>query len=83
MLTVALSVSVLVNVGVVGRWWLRRSNDRHPYKRVHDVILVLYVIRRRLRVSQFRVEVRREAAALRRDLAVELDELRRQEGGVR
>jgi hypothetical protein len=81
MLTAVLSLSVFLNVGMAGRWWFNRSNGRHPYKRVHDLILVFYVIRRRLQVSQFRVEVRREAAAVRRDLAVELDALRRQEGG--
>lgn len=53
---------------------------RRPGARIYEVILALYLVRRRLHVSEFRIEVRREAAAIRRQLRAELDDLRRQEG---
>jgi hypothetical protein len=80
MVAIICALSVLSNVAVVGRWWVKRSNDRHPYKRIHDLILVVYLVRRRLQVSRLRIEVRREAATLRHDLMVELVELRHREG---
>jgi hypothetical protein len=80
-LTIICALSVLSNVALVGRWWVKRSSDRRPYKRIHDLILVVYLVRRRLQVSRLRIEVQREAAALRHDLMVELAELRRHEGG--
>jgi hypothetical protein len=82
MLAIICALSVLSNVAVVGRWWVKQSSDRRPYKRIHDLILIVYLIRRRLQVSRLRIEVRREAVALRHDLMVELAELRRHEGGT-
>lgn len=79
MLTIICTLSVFGNLAVVGRWWVKRSSDRRPYKRIHDLILVVYLIRRRLQVSRLRIEVQREAATLRHDLMVELAELRRHE----
>ena len=80
MLAIICALSVLSNVALVGRWWIKRSNDRRPYKRIHDLILILYLVRCRLQASRLRIEVQREAAMLRQDLMVELAELRRHEG---
>lgn len=42
----------------------RPSSDRAA----HDAVVGLYAIRRRLEVAQFRTELRRDAARLRREL---------------
>jgi hypothetical protein len=82
-LTILLALFTGAGVTLGGSRLVKRSGRRKPDQRTYELILALYLIRRRVHVSQFRIEVLREAASLRRELHVELDELRRQEGGRR
>lgn len=50
-----------------------------PDDEARQVIVALHSIRRRLQVSQFKLEIRQEAAARRRQLRDELRDLDRQE----
>jgi hypothetical protein len=82
MLMIALALSVGLNLAIAGRWWLKHSSDHRPYKRIHDLVLVLYVVRRRLQVVLLKLEIRWEVAVLRRKLKIELARLRRWEESV-
>jgi hypothetical protein len=59
---------------------LRRRRPK-PTQLTYRVLVELYAIRRRLDVSQFKLEARRDAAMLRRKLRDELDELDRRNRG--
>ena len=71
-LALLLAVMVLVS--------LRRRRPK-PTQLTYRVLVELYAIRRRLDVSQFKLETRRDAATLRRKLRDELDELNRRGRG--
>jgi hypothetical protein len=66
---------------VVGGWLAWRHGNPKLDAGSHQVIVALHLIRRRLHVSQFKIEVRRDAAGLRRQLRKELRNLERHEGG--
>jgi hypothetical protein len=80
MTAIMLAISFGLNLAITGRWLVARSSRCRPRARIYEVILALYLVRRRLHVSEFRIEVRREAADIRRQLRTELDDLRRREG---
>jgi hypothetical protein len=53
---------------------VRRGRSK-PNPRIYRVMIELHAIRRRFDVAQFKVEVKRNAAYLRRELRDELNEL--------
>jgi hypothetical protein len=78
MLTIVLSLLAGAVIGGWLAWWHGKpKSDAASYQ----VIVALHLMRRRLHVSQFKVEVRRDAADLRRRLRDELRELDRRERG--
>jgi hypothetical protein len=82
MLAVGLFVLAgLLGVVAVGGWLVERRADATPDESSYQVIVALHLIRRRLHVSQAKVELRRDAADVRRRLCRELDELDRRERG--
>jgi hypothetical protein len=61
----------LVVLGVVSLIWRSSRPDEGTYQ----VMVALHLIRRRLDVSQFKLELRRDAANLRREMRAELRRL--------
>lgn len=64
---------------VLADGWAQRRCGPMPDDEARQVIVALHSIRRRLQVSQFKLEIRQEAAARRRQLRDELRDLDRQE----
>jgi hypothetical protein len=52
-----------------------------PDENGYQALVALHYIRRRLELSQFKIETQQRTAVLRRQLDAELDDLDRQEGG--
>jgi len=73
-LIACIAVVVLAGGCLAWRW----SNPK-PDEGTYQAMVELHGIRRRLDVSQFKGEVRRDAADLRRELRGELSELDRRE----
>jgi hypothetical protein len=55
--------------------WVVCRRYRTPDRSTYQVVVALHIIRRRLDVSQFKVELRRDAANLRRQMQAELRRL--------
>jgi hypothetical protein len=69
-------IIVAVLAGGLLAW--RRANPK-PDEGTYQVMVGLHLIRRRFDVSQFKVELRRDAADRRRQLRDELNELHKRE----
>lgn len=81
---VVLVVLVVTVVVVLSVAWLSPRPTAPP---THEddcrTMVELHGISRRFQVAQFKVDLRREAAAIRRQLSAELDEAERRERGWR
>jgi hypothetical protein len=80
MVTVLVWLFLALLLAVLALVSLRRRRPK-PTQLTYRVLVELYAIRRRLDVSQFKLDARRDAATLRRKLRDELDELNRRERG--
>jgi len=72
-------VLCIVIVVLAGGWVAWRRANPKLNEGAYRVAVGLYAIRRRFDVSQFKVELRRDAADRRRQLRYELDELDKRE----
>ncbi len=66
---------------LAGGWVAWRRANLKPDEGTYQVMVALHAVRRRFDVSQFKVELRRDAADRRRQLRDELNELDKQERG--
>ena len=80
MVTVLVWIFLALLLAVLALVSLRRRRPK-PTQLTYRVLVELYAIRRRLDVSQFKLDARRDAATVRRKLRDELDELNRRERG--
>jgi hypothetical protein len=81
MVTVLIWLFLALLLAVLALVSLRRRRPK-PTRLTYRVLIELYAIRRRLDVSQFKLDARRDAATLRRKLRDELDELTRRGRGL-
>jgi len=81
MVTVLVWLFLALLLAVLALVSLRRRRPK-PTQLTYRVLVELYAIRRRLDVSQFKFDARRDAATVRRKLRDELDELDRRNRGV-
>lgn len=78
MVDVLLWLYVIVMVALIGLFLIGLKGGRPTTDQMTQrVVLSLYAIRRRLEVAQFKTELRRDAADLRRELRTELNERER------
>jgi hypothetical protein len=71
-------VAFVVVVVLADGWLTHRRNSPKADEGTYQVIVALHLIRRRLQVSQFKLEARQEATARRHQLSDELREMDRQ-----
>lgn len=72
-------IAFIVVAVLAGGWVAWRRANPNPDEGAYRVMVALHVIRRRFDVSQFKVELRRDAADRRRQLRDELNELHKRE----
>jgi hypothetical protein len=66
-------IFLVVAAVLLAGWLIWRHGNPRSDEGTYQVIVALHLIRRRLDVSQFKIELRRDAARLRRELRDELD----------